>query len=327
MPFVENAARAWYANAVASQAARDTIIRDCHNELHDALLAIGLVEVADTGRMADPDTLSVPLPNSITTNTYFFVGWKMYRFDDALQASRPIYIKVGYYGWSVSATAGAPAFIFEIGTSTDGAGNLGGYRFGSHNYCLGAQTTVTNWDAAKLKAVGSTALGGFAILIGESANQAHQLLCIERLRDEAGDPSDGGIYIHSSMNATTVTFSSHSNSVHRLTGAHTGVAARDNYSTGNANTAAPAICAPENSVWPGGANDGNNTVFPHFPFTYKPYPPSLCFMGCNGSDLGADVVVPVDRYGVSRSYKNVGNSNIAFSGFSGGDVLMLTTPP
>ncbi|RQH69982.1 hypothetical protein IPC102_09415 [Pseudomonas aeruginosa] len=100
-------------------------------ELHDALLAVGLVQTADTGQLADFSGVTGDVPGA-TTVTY---GYRIYRLNDSLQATSPVFLKVvfGARGGSSSGTWDVPNFGLEIGTGTDGTGNLvnstGSYRF------------------------------------------------------------------------------------------------------------------------------------------------------------------------------------------------------
>ncbi len=83
-------------------------------ELHNALVAVGLVNTADTGQI---DFATVVRPAANTAG-----GYKMYRFDDSLQATAPIFIKIEY--GTGSAVANPMAWI-TVGISTNGAGTLG----------------------------------------------------------------------------------------------------------------------------------------------------------------------------------------------------------
>lgn len=77
--------------------------------------AIGLVRVPFTGEI-NPSTVAAPTtPNTIR-------GYEIWRFDDALQATAPVYLKVGYG----CASTGNFRLSLSVGTGTDGAGALTG---------------------------------------------------------------------------------------------------------------------------------------------------------------------------------------------------------
>lgn len=77
------------------------------------LIAVGLTNTADTGQI---DWTTVTRP---ATNTY--AGYEIYRFNDSLQGSAPIFIRFDY---GTGSNASNPLSSVSVGTSTDGAGNL-----------------------------------------------------------------------------------------------------------------------------------------------------------------------------------------------------------
>ena len=83
--------------------------------IHDALAACGLVQTADTGQI---DIATVALPG---TSTYG--GYEIWRFDDALQATAPVFLKIEY-GTGSSTTR--PSIRITVSSATDGAGNPSG---------------------------------------------------------------------------------------------------------------------------------------------------------------------------------------------------------
>lgn len=86
------------------------------NDLHDNLIQAGLVQTDDTGQL-DVDSVTV-LPEDLT-----YAGYRLYRFNDALQASCPIFIKL------------------DIGCGSEGMGSSSNYR---RSRCLNIQVTVSN---------------------------------------------------------------------------------------------------------------------------------------------------------------------------------------
>src|SRR5260221_233749 len=93
----------------------DTDFRNWIIGVHNALAAVGLTNTADTGQI---NTVTVTKP--VATQTA--AGFEIWRFSDALQATVPIFIKVEY------GVAGVlrPAMWITVGTTTNGAGTLGG---------------------------------------------------------------------------------------------------------------------------------------------------------------------------------------------------------
>jgi hypothetical protein len=79
-----------------------------------AFQTIGLVKTGDTGQM---NTATITYP----AGTNLAAGYEIRRFDDALQATCPIFIRWEPYR---SINVNGPAIRFRFGTGTDGAGNL-----------------------------------------------------------------------------------------------------------------------------------------------------------------------------------------------------------
>ncbi|HIE1750411.1 TPA: hypothetical protein ACXJUT_001928 [Pseudomonas aeruginosa] len=91
-------------------------------ELHDALIAIGLTQTSDTGQLADFSGVTADAPGATGVN----YGYRVYQLNDSLQAVSPIFLRVEYRvrGGSSSGSWDIPNFGLSIGTGTDGAGNL-----------------------------------------------------------------------------------------------------------------------------------------------------------------------------------------------------------
>lgn len=93
----------------------DAEFRAWGSALSAALAAVGLTQTADSGQI---NWLTVSRPG---TNTA--AGYEIWRFNDALQATAPIYIKVEY-GTGGSTTR--PQIWITVGTGTNGAGTITG---------------------------------------------------------------------------------------------------------------------------------------------------------------------------------------------------------
>ena len=105
--------------------------------LHAQFAAVGLVQTSDTGQI-NPATATTP--TSGTT-----AGYEIWRFNDALQSTAPLFIKVEYGGNQAQITTGVGMFV-TVGTATNGAGTLTGtvgtrrnlYPSGSASTTVGA---------------------------------------------------------------------------------------------------------------------------------------------------------------------------------------------
>lgn len=102
----------WSENSVALYVANRRPISDMLSSL--------LVKTADTGQVNWATVTTLPANNAIR-------DYEIYRFNDALQATAPIFIRVDHVSWPIQ--GGTERFAqlqFTVGTATDGAGNLRG---------------------------------------------------------------------------------------------------------------------------------------------------------------------------------------------------------
>lgn len=76
------------------------------------IAAMGLVQTSDTGQI---NWTTVTRPAAINTSA----GYEMWRFNDALQATKPVFIRFDY---GVGSAVDRPRIIPRVSTATDGAG-------------------------------------------------------------------------------------------------------------------------------------------------------------------------------------------------------------
>lgn len=152
---------------------------------HNALVSIGtLVQTADTGQL----NLSTVTRPSIGT----YAGYEIFRFNDALQATVPIFVKVEYGSSATAVTI--PALGVTCGSGTDGAGNLtfAGPRI------YGGPGQATSWPRQWKPLLACGNPSGFALSLNidptGSGNSYDAFLSVERTRDANGiATSDGWI--------------------------------------------------------------------------------------------------------------------------------------
>jgi hypothetical protein len=150
---------------------------ECTN-IHNALAAVGLVQTSDTGQI---NLSTVNLPGATNTSA----GYEIWKFNDSLQASYPCFIKIEY-GTGNSGTAYF-SFWFTIGTSTDGAGNLGSVK-----------TTRTQLFSAGVSASSFTSgISGtpsrMTLVWCVASTSFTQWVTIERLQTTTGQDSNHGL--------------------------------------------------------------------------------------------------------------------------------------
>ena len=88
-----------------------------------ALSGAGFVRTSDTGQI-DPTTVLRPATNTMS-------GYDIWRFNDAAQATHPIFFKVEY---GMATAFGRMSFYVTVGTGSDGAGNITGIRIPRTNF-------------------------------------------------------------------------------------------------------------------------------------------------------------------------------------------------
>jgi hypothetical protein len=159
-----------------------------------ALAAIGFVKTADTGQI---NWATVVLPVAASTKK----GYEIWRFNDTLQATAPIFVRIDY-GSSVS---GATVFgmWFTVGKGSDGAGNITGTILASTaaGYSGGGTGTFTNYLSS---ADGSAMI--FALTPSSSGGPL--IAVIERSRNPAGAATATGftyLFKNAASSIATVT--------------------------------------------------------------------------------------------------------------------------
>lgn len=104
-------------NAVATQG---TDRQALFQEMHDALIAIGLVQTSDTGQLADFSSVAADVTSS---SSFYNFGYRVYKFTDSIG---DIYLKVSFGCTGITNTSywDCPSVYLYIGTGTNGAGTL-----------------------------------------------------------------------------------------------------------------------------------------------------------------------------------------------------------
>ena len=168
----------------------DANFRTWGSYLAGRLLASGWVQTGDTGQI---NWTTVLTPAGINT----FNGYEIWRMNDTLQASAPVYMKIEY---GEGANVDGPAVRTRFSTGSDGAGNL----TGTPSTARTAQTTA---NAAACIVVGSGSTNRFCFAGGFNL-AANRGLCfsIERMKDATGnDTAEGVMYsAHSTGNASSI---------------------------------------------------------------------------------------------------------------------------
>lgn len=118
--------------------ATDAEYRAWVQQIHDILNTLGLVQTADSGQI-NPATVLKPTVASSPN------GYEMWRLNDALQATAPVFFKIEY---GASNPVANPMIWLTVGAGTDGAGNLTGNKSTRLSGNTTPFTAARNWWAS-----------------------------------------------------------------------------------------------------------------------------------------------------------------------------------
>jgi hypothetical protein len=252
--------------------------------ISSALATLGWVQAADTGQV-DWDTIAA-VPAS---NAYVYEIW---RADDALAATCPIYIKMEYGTFGTGAGAG-PRIRISVGTASSGAGALSGVSSGTYQHGV----TVTPTGASLWDCYFSGNAGEFRMLMWRNCTTAGSpyAFIVERSKSAAGVDTDE--YWSALMLIGNVP-----SGLYQITVMPSISAMR---------TESGGICCYSLASVTGLFN---GTVFacPVFPIIGKLGNPMLGAACCLGADVGEGQVVTVETYGVFHDYIASKGTNSTF---------------
>lgn len=162
----------------------DAAFRAYVQAVTEMIAGVGLVNTNATGSI-DPTT---------TTNPTAFGqvrGYQVWRFDDALQATAPVFVKLEYGGVAVQSTLYGYGIWATIGTAHDGAGNLTGSQVAARTV-LAFQSGVT---ATAYPSFASGANNRLVLVLASNQNQYLGLLTVERAHDSTGADTSAAISV------------------------------------------------------------------------------------------------------------------------------------
>jgi hypothetical protein len=171
-------------NPIPANIGDDPSYRAWAKAVHDALIAVGMIQTADTGQ-ANFATMARPAANQWSAN------YTIYRFNDAAQATAPVFLKI-FWGYGLNPTL--PAIAMDFGTGTSGAGVMTGLT----------SIGVMRQGFTPVKAVGEqnwlyVSGGDGRLMIADSVDfsrpDSANIVIVERLRDETGALTDDGTFV------------------------------------------------------------------------------------------------------------------------------------
>ena len=120
-------------------------------------------------------------------NQATYAGSEVFRFNDSLQSTSPIFVKIGYGSGNIVAAAGLQ---ITVGKSADGAGNIGGV--------LLAATSTTSLQGGETTTQNCYISGGsswFALSLAPAISFLGGFLAIERAVTSSGVPIGSALIV------------------------------------------------------------------------------------------------------------------------------------
>jgi len=158
---------------------------------HDYLVSLGLVQTSDTGQLS-----LASVPTWVNTISYDY-GYTVYRWNDALQATYPIYLKIQ---WKNSASdVDGFTNVITVGAGSNGSGTITGLLVGP--VTLNDTTATVNATAhASYMCYANSALT--VSLFGANTN-AGRFFSVDRMRDADGTANAHGVVLTTFARAGT----------------------------------------------------------------------------------------------------------------------------
>jgi hypothetical protein len=156
----------------------DATFREWGSELSAKLAAVGLVQTSDTGQV---NWTTVTRPGTNTSG-----GYEIWRWNDSLQGTAPIYMRVDY-GTGSGTTA--PRIQITVGTGSNGSGTISGTALSSAR-TIGSGTGAETGDLTRQSWL--THSDGILGLAWKSGANSYATFILCRTCDNTGAPTATG---------------------------------------------------------------------------------------------------------------------------------------
>lgn len=259
--------------------------------MHAALLAVGLVQTADTGQLNPVAGLSTPPAGSPG-------GYLIYRFNDTLQATAPVFIKIEPGAPPSSSDARVGGIWVTVGSGTNGAGTLTGVVSVRQALYLKDPTNLPDLTNRPIWTSGAANRIGQILARSGTSSLANTFWAVERTKDTTGNDTNEGVHIvmrsPAIINGTTATAVTRYWSQTLI------------FSIASAQAmAAGPMCVTNND---GTATDAGNTGF--FPWQMasrrgNENPPTGWLSYLYG-DINGSIDITVSMYGTNHVYRTLG---------------------
>lgn len=245
--------------------------------ISDSLAASGLVRTADTGQI---DWATVAAPSGASQS----MGYDIFRFADAHQATRPIFIKIEY---GSAAAAARPSIWITLGTGSDGAGNITGV----FQARLQIQTTANQTVTLHQCYIGAGADHiGIAMFTSSALTTTAFMFVLERQVNVDGTTNTDG-FVSVTLSTTSIT-----PRTYRSDGT--------TFSDGGAGGSGLNIPSPNAATAVRGVDIG---VFPMFPTNPELLNPVYGIVGYIVADIATGTSFSATIYGAAHQYIALGH--------------------
>jgi hypothetical protein len=168
----------------------DASFRAWGSALSAALATVGMVKTADTGQI---DWATVLKPSAVAT----YMGYEVWRFNDPLQTTAPVFLKLEY--GSSSGSALWPALRAQLGKGSNGAGVL------TSAFGIAAASLSSAGNASNYACFVSTGDGSMLNIAMWPLTNGSKVICyIDRSRSLVGAATGAAIWLSMSTNDTGV---------------------------------------------------------------------------------------------------------------------------
>lgn len=262
--------------SLAMTNATDAQFRAWGKAISDSLQAVGIVKTADSGQI---NWATVAAPTAANTQ----MGYEIYRFNDTLQSTAPVFIKLAFGSGSNSTH---PALWISVGTGSNGSGTITGEM-------LPEQQTYASYSSTATTHYVSGSSNRFVIAIQGTSSSYQIILTVERTHNSSGSDTSNGIMVNR--------ITSSIDSQHYLL-----------FSDSSVVTVPQISCLTP--VGMSGAKSPDINLYPVRFFTPGEGPVSNCLVGYISGDFAANASYTVSVCGIDRTFRTM-QANSPSSGY------------
>ena len=264
--------------SVAMTNATDAQFRAWGKAISDSLQAVGIVKTADSGQI---NWATVAAPTAANTQ----MGYEIYRFNDTLQSTAPVFIKLDFGSGSSSTR---PALWISVGTGSNGSGTITGE-------ILPAQQNVAGASSTAMTHYVSGSSNRFVIAIQGTSSNYQIVLTVERTHNSSGSDTSNGVMVNRIASVNSVY------SQHYIL-----------FSDSSVVTTSQIMCLTPAGL--SGAKSPDINLYPVRFFTPGEGPVSNCLVGYISGDFALNSSYTVSVFGIDRTFRTM-QASPASSGY------------